>query len=274
MRQIDLMGRGCPSSIRARSRDQEAPAPCYNLSRRNFTLSEGWHSVAKILVVDDERILLDTVRYNLVKAGYEVRTAADGEAALRAAREVSPDLVLLDVMLPKIDGFDVCRTLRQESSVPILMLTARDEEIDKVLGLELGADDYLTKPFSMRELMARVKAMLRRAEMAHPEEERPAEKPLREGELEIDLLSHQANRAGNSLHLKPKEFDLLAFLMSHRGQVFSRDQLLQQLWGYDYLGDSRTVDVHVRWLREKIEADPSNPELIETVRGVGYRFKA
>ncbi len=229
--------------------------------------------MAKILVVDDERILLDTLRYNLSKAGYEVRTAADGEAALRVARQESPDLVLLDVMLPKLDGFDVCRTLRQESSIPILMLTARDEEIDKVLGLELGADDYLTKPFSMRELMARVKALLRRAEMVQPDEERPTGKPLREGDLEVDLVSHQATRGGNPLHLKPKEFDLLAFLMGHQGQAFSRDQLLQQVWGYDYAGDTRTVDVHVRWLREKVEVDPSKPELIETVRGVGYRFK-
>ncbi len=229
--------------------------------------------MAKILVVDDERILLDTLRYNLVKAGYEVRTAADGETALRIARQDSPDLVLLDVMLPKIDGFDVCRTLRQESAIPILMLTARDEEVDKVLGLELGADDYLTKPFSMRELMARVKALLRRAEMVHPEEDPPAAKPLREGDLEVDLVSHRAAREGETLHLKPKEFDLLAFLMSHRGQAFSRDQLLQQVWGYDYAGDTRTVDVHVRWLREKVERDPSNPRLIETVRGVGYRFE-
>ncbi|MHB0871154.1 MAG: winged helix-turn-helix domain-containing protein [Chloroflexota bacterium] len=230
--------------------------------------------MAKILVVEDERILLDTLRYNLSKAGYEVRTADDGEAALRVARQESPDLVLLDVMLPKVDGFDVCRTLRQESSVPILMLTARDDEVDKVLGLELGADDYLTKPFSLRELMARVKALLRRSEMVLSDGERLAGKPLREGDLEVDLLSHQASRAGTPLHLKPKEFDLLAFLMRRRGQAFSRDQLLQHVWGYDYAGDTRTVDVHVRWLREKVEADPSSPQLIETVRGIGYRFKS
>ncbi|MGE5620589.1 MAG: response regulator [Sphingomonadaceae bacterium] len=230
--------------------------------------------MAKILVVEDERILLDTLRYNLSKAGYEVRTADDGEAALRVARQESPDLVILDVMLPKVDGFDVCRTLRQESSVPILMLTARDDEVDKVLGLELGADDYLTKPFSLRELMARVKALLRRSEMVLSDGERLAGKPLREGDLEVDLLSHQASRAGTPLHLKPKEFDLLAFLMRQRGQAFSRDQLLQHVWGYDYAGDTRTVDVHVRWLREKVEADPSSPRLIETVRGIGYRFKS
>ncbi len=229
--------------------------------------------MAKILVVDDERILLDTLRYNLSKAGYEVTTAADGEAALRVARQESPDLVLLDVMLPKLDGFDVCRTLRQESSVPILMLTARVEEADKIIGLELGADDYLTKPFSMRELMARVKAMLRRVDMSHSDIEPAADNALREGNLEIDLVSHRASLAGNPLHLKPKEFDLLAYLMRFRGQAFTRDQLLQQVWGYDYAGDTRTVDVHIRWLREKVEADPSSPQLIETVRGVGYRFK-
>jgi len=230
--------------------------------------------LAKILVVDDERILLDTLRYNLSKAGYQVWTAADGESALRLARQERPDLILLDVMLPRIDGFDVCRTLRRESSTPILMLTARDEEVDKVLGLELGADDYLTKPFSMRELMARVKALLRRSEMTQAQAADGVARPQREGPLELDPVSHKATLSGKPLHLKPKEFDLLAFLMSNRGRAFSREQLLQQVWGYDYAGDTRTVDVHIRWLREKVEEDPSNPQLIETVRGVGYRFKA
>jgi two-component system, OmpR family, response regulator len=229
--------------------------------------------LAKILVVDDERVLLDTLRYNLVKAGYQVRVAPDGAVALSLAREERPDLVILDIMLPQIDGFEVCRILRQESAVPILMLTARDEELDKVLGLELGADDYLTKPFSMRELQARVKAMLRRSEIARSNEGGVAERTLREGRLEVDLQSHQATYAGEPLHLKPKEFDLLVFLMRHPGRAFSRDQLLEQVWGYDYAVDTRTVDVHVRWLREKIESDPSRPELIETIRGVGYRFK-
>ncbi len=229
--------------------------------------------MAKILVVDDERVLLDTLRYNLDKAGYEVQTAGDGEAALAAARQHKPDLVILDVMLPKMDGFEVCRVLRQESPVPVLMLTARDEEVDKVLGLELGADDYLTKPFSMRELLARVKAMLRRVELEHADEGDSLAKPLREGQLTVDVASHTATRDGELLHLKPKEFDLLAFLMRNRGRVFSRDHLLERVWGYDYAGDTRTVDVHVRWLREKVEADPSQPELIETVRGVGYRFR-
>ena len=152
------------------------------------------------------------------------------------------------------------------------MLTARDEELDKLLGLELGADDYLTKPFSMRELLARVKAMLRRVDLARPADA-GLPRPLKEGHLEVDLVSHRASLAGAAVHLKPKEFDLLAFLMQHRGRAFSRDQLLEQVWGYEYAGDTRTVDVHIRWLREKVEADPSRPELIETVRGVGYRFK-
>lgn len=229
--------------------------------------------MAKILVVDDERILLDTLRYNLAKAGHEVRVAADGEMALRIAQLESPDLVILDVMLPKMDGLEVCRTLRRESPVPILMLTAKDEELDKVLGLELGADDYMTKPFSLRELLARVKALLRRAEMGASATEGTGVKTLREGDLQIDLVSHRAFCGGKLLHLKPKEFDLLTFLMRHRGRAFSRDQLLEQVWGYDYAGDTRTVDVHVRWLREKVEANPSRPGLIETVRGVGYRFK-
>lgn len=229
--------------------------------------------VAKILLVDDERILLDTLRYNLAKEGYQVRTATNGEEALHAARQESPDLIVLDVMLPKMDGFEVCRTLRRWSSVPVLMLTARDEEVDKVLGLELGADDYLTKPFSMREFLARVKAMLRRVEMERAEAEDGAESLLRAGDLVVDPTAHKAFLAGQSLHLKPKEFDLLACLMRQPGRAFSRDQLLERVWGYDFAGDTRTVDVHVRWLREKIEASPSRPELIETVRGVGYRFK-
>ena len=227
----------------------------------------------KILVVDDERILLDTLRYNLVKAGYQVRVAGDGATALSLARQERPDLVILDVMLPQMDGFEVCRVLRQESAVPILMLTARDEELDKVLGLELGADDYLTKPFSMRELQARVKAMLRRLDMTRAVEQDPASERLKEGSLEVDTSSHQATYAGRPLHLKPKEYDLLVFLMRSPGRAFSRDQLLERVWGYDYAGDTRTVDVHVRWLREKVEVDPSSPLLIETVRGVGYRFK-
>lgn len=230
--------------------------------------------MAKLLVVDDEPALVDTLRYNLAKAGYQVRTAMDGKEALRTARQEAPDLVILDVMLPKMDGFEVCKALREESPVPVLMLTARDDEMDRVLGLELGADDYLTKPFSMRELLARVKAMLRRVEIERTSGEETVPRVLSEGDLEVDLVSHSAMCRNEPLRLRPKEFHLLAFLMRHRGRVFSRDQLLDQVWGYDYDGGTRTVDVHVRWLREKIEDDPSSPKLIETVRGTGYRFTA
>jgi DNA-binding response OmpR family regulator len=178
-------------------------------------------------------------------------------------------------MLPEIDGFDVTRTLRKESNVPILMLTARDDEIDRVLGLELGADDYLTKPFSMRELLARVKAMLRRARAAKDEADpaRAGTKLLTSGNLEIDLVRHEAKLDGKVVGLKPKEFDVIVFLVENRGQVFSREQLLERVWGWEFSGGSRTVDVHVRWLRSKIERDPENPKRIVTVRGVGYRFE-
>ncbi len=230
----------------------------------------------RILVVDDEPTILDTLRYNLVKAGYEVHTASDGREAVAIARSSKPNLILLDLMLPGVDGMEVCRTIRKESKVPIIMLTARDEEIDKVLGLELGADDYVTKPFSLRELLARVKALLRRTEQSEPATNQPQpaarQSVLRAGPIAIDLGQHMVTRAGTELSMKPREFDLLAFLVLNQGQVFSRDHLLDKVWGYEYAGDSRTVDVHVRWLREKIEDDPSDPHLLETVRGVGYRF--
>ncbi len=229
--------------------------------------------MAKILLVDDEQLILDTLHYNLARAGYEVLQARDGEAGLKSFRDTSPDLVLLDLMLPRIDGLEVCRTIRQESVVPIMILTAKDEETDRVLGLELGADDYVTKPFSIRELLARVKALLRRAEISVFDDPSRAEMPLIAGDLEVDPARHQVTRAGSLIHLKPKEFDLLVFLMQHRGQALSRDRLLEQVWGFSYGGGSRTVDVHVRWLREKVEADPTAPQLIETVRGLGYRFK-
>ena len=228
----------------------------------------------KILVVEDDAAIRDALTYNLGREGYEVEAVGDGAAALKAARATSPDIIVLDLMLPEIDGFDVTRTLRKESSVPILMLTARDDEIDRVLGLELGADDYLTKPFSMRELLARVKAMLRRAHVTK-EEADPSKtvKLLISGNLEIDLVRHEAKLDGNVLELKPKEFDLIVFLVQNRGQVFSREQLLERVWGWEFTGGSRTVDVHVRWLRSKIERDPENPRRIITVRGVGYRFE-
>ncbi|HEY3082602.1 MAG TPA: response regulator transcription factor [Chloroflexota bacterium] len=233
--------------------------------------------MARILVVDDEPTLVATLDYNLRREGHEVVIARDGESALAQAQRVAPDLVLLDVMLPKLDGFEVCRALRRDSMVPILLLTAKDSEIDKVVGLEIGADDYITKPFSMRELLARVKAQLRRSarvegdgRAAPGQPERGA--PLAVAGIEIDPRARTVQREGRRVHLKPKEFDLLTFLAQNRGHVFSRDQLLEKVWGYAFNGDSRTVDVHVRWLREKLEEQPSQPKLIETVRGVGYRL--
>jgi DNA-binding response OmpR family regulator len=228
--------------------------------------------VARILVVEDEASLLAAITYNLRREGHDVLTATDGEQGLHVARQAEPDLLILDLMLPKLDGLEVCRVLRGESAVPILMLTARGEEVDRVVGLELGADDYLTKPFSMRELLARVKALLRRAQMVRHAVAPPER--VRVGALDIDLAGRRVTLRGRALTLKPREFDLLAFLAQHPGRVFTREHLLQRVWGYDYHGEARTVDVHVRWLREKLEEDPSSPRVIETVRGVGYRFNA
>src|SRR5437773_3283594 len=228
--------------------------------------------MSKILLVEDERVLAETIRYNLAREGLQVELARDGEEGLARVRAARPDLVLLDLMLPKLDGFEVCRQMRRESAVPIIMLTARESEVDRVVGLELGADDYVTKPFSLRELVARVRANLRRMEMLrHPE---PDDRPtmLRFGDVEVDLERHEARRGGQVLALKPKEYDLLVFLAQPPGRAFSPDHLLERVWGYSAAGDTRTVDVHVRWLREKIEAEPSRPRLIETVRGLGYRF--
>lgn len=224
----------------------------------------------KILVVEDDLNLLATLKYNFLKEGYDVITAVDGAGALEVARKEKPDLMVLDIMLPKLSGFEVCRILRQETSVPILMLTAKAEEVDKIVGLEIGADDYMTKPFSMRELLARIRAMLRRADMAKLE---PAGQPaLRIGDLEIDSACHQASLRGKTLELSPKEFDLLAFLAQNKELVFSREQLLDKVWGYDYAGETRTVDVHIRWLRQKIESDPAHPRHLLTVRGAGYKL--
>ena len=222
----------------------------------------------KILVVDDEPTLVATLKYNLERDGFQVVTAEDGESALNLARSHRPDLVLLDLMLPGLDGFQVCRILRREMQAPILMLTAKGDEIDKVVGLELGADDYVTKPFSMRELLARVRALLRRADI-RPEGEREV---LTSGDLSVDLAKREATRSAQAVPLKPKEFELLAFLMQNRRRAFTREQLLNQIWGYDYAGDTRTVDVHVSWLRQKIEDQPQKPARIVTVRGLGYRF--
>ena len=230
----------------------------------------------KILVVEDDETLLDVLKYNFAKEGYSVVTAADGVQALEVARSEKPDLIILDIMLPKLDGFEVCRILRKEMTVPILMLTAKVEEIDKVVGLEIGADDYVTKPFSLRELLARIRAMLRRAEILKQEalsEEGAVPPSIKIGDLGIDLARHQAFLGESILDLSPKEFELLAFLGRNQGRAFTRDYLLDKVWGYDYVGDTRTVDVHIRWLRRKIEADPAHPQRLLTVRGVGYKFE-
>jgi DNA-binding response OmpR family regulator len=230
----------------------------------------------RILVVEDEPTLLETLAYNLSRQGYQVDTAVDGELALQIARQTHPNLIVLDIMLPKLDGFEVCRILRQEMNVPILMLTARDDEIDRVIGLEMGADDYMSKPFSMRELMARVKAQLRRVRLIREEMEGDDVLPrevLKFGNLNLDLTRREVSLGNHILQLKPKEFDLLLFLVRHRGQVLSREIIMERVWGWDFTGGSRTVDVHVRWLREKIEPDPAAPSRIITVRGAGYRFE-
>jgi len=228
-------------------------------------------SVAKILIVEDDRNLLDTLKYNLRKEGYNAVAAFDGAEALDVARQEKPDLIILDIMLPKLSGFEVCRILRKEMTVPILMLTAKTEEVDKIVGLEIGADDYMTKPFSMREMLARLGAMLRRAEMAV--QPPGGETVLKIDGLEIDIARHRAFLRGTALELSPKEFDLLVFLAKNKGFVFSREQLLDKVWGYDYAGDTRTVDVHIRWLRQKIESDPTNPTLLMTIRGTGYKLE-
>ncbi len=230
-----------------------------------------------ILVVEDEPSLQETLAYNLKKEGYTVSTVGDGREALDLARELKPDLIVLDLMLPSLDGFEVTRVLRKEMTTPILMLTARDDEIDRVVGLEVGADDYLTKPFSMRELMARVKAQLRRARLIREElGNQPVGVP--QEKLVFDnLVINQTRREvilnDAPLQLKPKEYELLLFLAEHKGQMLSREFVLERVWGWDYIGDSRTVDVHIRWLRQKIEANPAKPERIVTVRGGGYRFE-
>lgn len=241
---------------------------------------------SKILVVDDEAVLLETIAYNLEQAGYQVTTAADGATALEAAHREKPDLIILDLMLPVIDGLEVCRRLRREDDLAntlILMLTAKSEEIDKVVGLEVGADDYVTKPFGRHELLARVRALLRRLNKASVTSEENVQKSVDEevrrprileaGPIRIDLDGRQVYCRGQEIEFQPKQFDLLKYLVQNRGTVLTRDQLLQNVWGYDYVGDTRTVDVHVRWLREKLEEDPANPRLIQTVRGVGYCFR-
>ena len=222
----------------------------------------------RVLIVEDEADLRNTLKLNFKEQGYKVSTAADGRTGLEKARDKSPNVVILDLMLPGMDGISLVRALRQESDVPVLMLTARSSEMDKIVGLENGADDYLTKPFSLGELLARVRALLRRADRTATHD------VLASGEIELDLLSRRAWLQKKQLDLSPKEFSLLAELMRHERAVLSRDLLLTRIWGYDFVGDSRTVDVHIRWLREKIETNPSKPELIQTVRGIGYRFES
>ena len=222
-----------------------------------------------ILLVEDELTLAETLRYNLEREGYSVLTAADGVHGLELARREQPDLLILDIMLPRLDGFSVCRILRQESDLPILMLTARQDDVDRIAGLELGADDYVAKPFSLGELLARVRAIMRRTDR-QPVGNREV---FDAGLLRVDTGSRRAWRAGAELTLSQKEFDLLTCLIRNRGMALSRDVLLERVWGYDFLGDSRTVDVHIRWLREKVEEDPGRPLYIQTVRGVGYRFE-
>ncbi len=229
-----------------------------------------------ILVVEDEPTLRDTVQYNLEKQGFAVEAAADGVQAIQKARELHPALVILDLMLPRLDGLQVCRILRSEMKLPIIMVTARTDEIDRVVGLEMGADDYVTKPFSMRELMARVKAQLRRVELLTTEGITGAGavgQRLVFDDLTIDTARGEVTLDGEVLELKPREYELLTYLAKHKGRVLSRGQILEHVWGWEYSGGSRTVDVHVRWLRAKIEQDPSNPRRIITVRGMGYRFE-
>ncbi len=224
----------------------------------------------KILLVDDEEMIVESIEYALAQEGYEVVKAFDGQEALQQVQLAKPNLIVLDLMLPKLSGLEVCRLLRREQNdVPIIMLTAKGEEIDRVIGLEVGADDYLIKPFSLRELVARIKALLRRSK---PSEADKAVKVYQHGDLLINLSEHRVMVGEREVELSPKEFKILAMLMGQPGRVFSREELLEQVWGLDFYGDTKTVDVHIRWLREKIEEDPSNPKYIQTVRGFGYRL--
>lgn len=226
----------------------------------------------KVLVVDDEKPIADILKYNLIKEGYEVSIAYDGEEAINKTFNLDPDIVLLDIMLPKKDGFQVLREIRQELNTPVLMLTAKEEEVDKVLGLEMGADDYITKPFSMRELVARVKANVRRGEMIKKSDDSEGNKIV-SGNLEINLNKYEVKKSDDTIELTLREFELLKFLSTKSEQVFSREKLLEEVWGYEYYGDIRTVDVTVRRLREKIEDNASNPKFVITKRGVGYYFR-
>tara|TARA_B100000686_G_scaffold355385_1_gene474211 strand:+ start:11194 stop:11907 length:714 start_codon:yes stop_codon:yes gene_type:complete len=225
-----------------------------------------------ILVVEDDPNIQEALRYSLEKENYRLILADDGDIALTLAQNHSPDLVLLDIMLPGIDGLAVCKRIREENNVPIIMLTAKTEEIDKVLGLELGADDYITKPFSMRELIARIKVQLRHSNSKNGTPKVNATDILNFGNLVVDTYSYTAKLNDVQLNLRPREFNLLTFLMRNKGKALTRHQILEALWGHDYIGDTRTVDVHIRWLRQKLETKPGKPLRIVTVRGIGYRF--
>ena len=226
----------------------------------------------KVLIIEDEKAISDIIKFNLAKEGFDIETAYDGETGLKKALEWKPDLILLDIMLPIMDGFQVCKKVREVSSVPILMLTAKEEEVDKVLGLELGADDYITKPFGMRELIARIKSNMRRTEMSSTSQSIPAQ--IQEyGNLEIDLNRYEIRKNAIALELTLREFELLKYLAERENKVFSREQLLEEVWGYEYYGDIRTVDVTVRRLREKLEDDSSDPKYVMTKRGIGYYFR-
>ena len=224
-----------------------------------------------ILLIDDDSLITEPLARTLRQGGYQVSIANNGRDGLRKALEVKPDLVVLDILMPQMDGWAVCRALREQSVVPILMLTALGEEVDRILGLELGADDYLTKPFSTRELIARIRALLRRVKFDQADSQ-PVSRSLTIGEITLDLDSRRVFKSEEELHLRYKEFELLSLLMSRAGQVVTRADLFDRVWGTDWLGDTRTLDVHIRWLRQKIEKNPSKPHYVQTVRGVGYRF--
>lgn len=227
----------------------------------------------KILLVDDEEMIVESIEYALLQEGYEVVRAGNGQEALQQVQLTKPNLIVLDLMLPQLSGLEVCRLLRREhNDVPIIMLTAKGEEIDRVIGLEVGADDYLIKPFSLRELVARIKALLRRSKAS--EGDAKTSKVYQHNELMLNLSEHRVTVGDRPVELSPKEFKILAMLMSTPGRVFSREELLEQVWGLDFYGDTKTVDVHIRWLREKIEEDPSAPKYVQTVRGFGYRLGA
>ena len=223
---------------------------------------------SRVLIVEDEPALAETIRYNLEREGYRVGVALDGRKGWEQFRTGNPDLVLLDLMLPEIPGLDLCRMIRADSTVPIIMLTAKDSEADKVAGLELGADDYLTKPFSMRELVSRVRAQLRRAGMTPSE----PEQVLVGGEIEVDPERHEVRVGGNDVQLTPKEFAILHLLMERKGRLLTRDFLMDEVWGSDYVGDGKTLDVHIKRIREKVEPDSHNPKHVVTVKGLGYKF--